>query len=206
MRKSRADAEESRRRIVEVASRLYREHGFNGVGVADIMEAAGMTHGGFYRHFTSKEELIAAAIAEAFSIRRTRMDALDQDNFAQDYIRMYLAPGHVERPGSGCPIPALGSEAIHVGKGVGEVFTDGIEETVARLANSLDGTPAERRKGALRLLAELVGAIVIARASAEGSPLRKDVLDAARGAEARLGRRNARHRKPKRSQAKRSQE
>ncbi len=140
MRKSKEETAESRRRILDAAARLYREKGFDGVGVADIMEAAGMTHGGFYRHFASKEALIAEAMSEAFTDRAARLTPAGGSSgveLLRDYVRMYLSEGHLDTPSGGCPVAAVGSEASHVGGVVSTAFNDGIEQLVRRVASAL---------------------------------------------------------------------
>lgn len=183
MRKSKEETAGSRRRILQEAGRLYREKGFDGVGVAQIMEAAGMTHGGFYRHFSSRESLIAETMAEAFADKLRRLgpgdDASGRDQL-RAYVDGYLSPRHVAGVGAGCPLAALGSEAAHVGGEVGEVFNAGIDRFAESIAAALDTPEETRRAAALRLLAKLVGAVVIARAAGPGSALGADLLDAVR--------------------------
>lgn len=183
MRKSREEAAESRRRILKEAGRLYREKGFDGVGVADIMQAAGMTHGGFYRHFPSKEALIAEAMAEAFAERAAPLVDTDKTpgpDLLRQYVEMYLSQAHLERPEIGCPLAAVGSEVAHVGGSVPAVFGAGVDRVVEGMAAALGGAQEEDRAAALRLLATLVGAVVISRAVGAGSDIRGEVLDAVR--------------------------
>jgi TetR/AcrR family transcriptional regulator, transcriptional repressor for nem operon len=182
MRKSKEETAESRRRILDAAARLYREKGFDGVGVADIMEAAGMTHGGFYRHFPSKEALIGEAMSEAFIDRAARLapnDGEDGRDLVRRYVETYLSQGHRDTPELGCPVAAVGSEAAHIGGQVSRVFDEGIERLVDRVALALGGQD-EQRAQALRLLSTLVGAVVVARAVGAQSAIRDEVLDAVR--------------------------
>lgn len=182
MRKTKEEVAESRRRILNAASGLYREKGFDGVGVADIMEAAGMTHGGFYRHFPSKEALISEAMGATFADRTallTPAEGATEIERLRDYVRMYLSEGHIEIPSGGCPVAAVGSEAAHVGGVVSTAFNDGIEQLVVRMASALGGKDEDRMQ-ALRLLSTMVGAVVVARAAGTGSKLRADVLQAVR--------------------------
>src|SRR5438093_9184140 len=112
MRVSRTEKAANRERVVEVASALYRKHGFDGVGVADIMKAAGLTHGGFYGHFGSKEDLAAEACAHA---RRdpwaSWMDAPPQQRL-EGIVRSYLTPRHRDDRTHGCLFAALGSDVV----------------------------------------------------------------------------------------------
>jgi TetR/AcrR family transcriptional regulator, transcriptional repressor for nem operon len=182
VRRTREATAESRQTIVTTASRLFREKGFDGVGVADIMAAAGLTHGGFYRHFASKEALIAEAMADAFAEKARLLEADGKDELmrkARSYVIDYLSSGHVSMVGIGCPIAALGSEAPHMGKPVADVFAQGIEQLLGPLASALDASSPNARPSALRLLAILVGAVVIARA-VDAQELRDELLAAAR--------------------------
>lgn len=182
MRKSKEETAESRRRILDAAARLYREKGFDGIGVADIMEAAGMTHGGFYRHFPSKEALIGEAMSEIFNDRAARLTPSEGAaglEVLREYVRMYLSEGHLDTPSAGCPVAAVGSEASHVGGVVSSAFNDGVEQLVSRMALAL-GDSEEDRVQALRLLSTMVGAVVVARAVGPGSRIRSEVLEAVR--------------------------
>src|SRR5262245_55975207 len=107
MRKSRAEAAETRRRIVRAAARRFREQGIAATGLADLMEAAGLTHGGFYKHFSSKDQLVAEATAEALGTLLEEMAALPTVGAA---VAAYLSPRHRDNPASGCPLAALGGE------------------------------------------------------------------------------------------------
>lgn len=183
MRKSKEETAESRRRILKEAARLYRGRGFDGVGVAEIMEAAGMTHGGFYRHFPSKEALIAEAMAEAFVERADSLTAQEGETGAdliRTYIDLYLSQMHLDRPEIGCPMAAVGSEAAHIGGDVSRAFNEGAERIVDRVATALGGRTEAHRAEALRLLSTLVGAVVVARAVGSASDLRAEVLEAVR--------------------------
>jgi TetR/AcrR family transcriptional repressor of nem operon len=170
MRKSKEATAESRQRILTEAARLYRERGFDGVGVADIMEAAGMTHGGFYRHFRSKEALIAEAVAKAFADRARGLESRETGaalDAVRAYVGTYLSPDHVAHPEIGCPMAAVGSEAPHAGDDVARAFRDGAERIVDSLSRALKGGDPSVRPAALRLLSILVGAVVVARSTGD---------------------------------------
>jgi TetR/AcrR family transcriptional repressor of nem operon len=183
MRKTKEATAESRQKILAEAARLYRQKGFDGVGVADIMEAAGMTHGGFYRHFPSKEALIAEAMAKTFADRATMLEGgagVDARDLLRSYAEVYLSPGHVAHPELGCPMAAVGGEASHVGGQVAHAFRDGTERLLASLSEALEGqSEGESRAAALRLLSVMVGAVVVARASGDPA-FQREVLDAVR--------------------------
>src|SRR5437660_9933812 len=111
MRVSRKEAEANRERVVEVASALYRKHGFDGIGVADIMKRAGLTHGGFYGHFPSKDDL-AAEITSRVLGREGWLERLTGKRrpTMADVVRNYLSPRHRDDPGHGCLLAAPGSD------------------------------------------------------------------------------------------------
>jgi TetR/AcrR family transcriptional regulator, transcriptional repressor for nem operon len=191
MRRSRKATAESRRAIIETAAQLFMTRGVEGVGVAEIMRAAGMTHGGFYRHFPSKEALLEAAMAHAFDQAASRLGT-DQigpvTNVASAeatlanlsrYVGKYLSFGHVNHADSGCPMAALGTGVPQAGEDVTAVFARGAEEIVTRLTAAMVTLSPQPREAALRLLASLVGTIVIARAVGTES-LQGDVIEAVR--------------------------
>jgi TetR/AcrR family transcriptional regulator, transcriptional repressor for nem operon len=183
MRASKAEAERSRERIIEVASKLFRERGFDGIGVADLMKAAGLTHGGFYRHFTSKEDLMAQATAHALDRGR---DALrqwadgDGGKNLSAIAAAYLSVAHRDRPGEGCALAALGADAARHGSPVQETFTAAVRSAVDILASLTPGkTERARRERALVAYAGMVGALVLARA-VDDPELSGEVLNAVR--------------------------
>src|SRR5947199_8648882 len=113
MKVTREQAAANREKIIEVASILLPKHGFDGIGVADTMKAAGLTHGGFYGHFSSKEDLIAEACARAFSRsheRWSKMVGRTPDDPLSSIVRSYLSRRHRDDPGTGCTLAALGPD------------------------------------------------------------------------------------------------
>lgn len=172
-RVSQEQARLNRQRVVEVASTLFREHGLHGVGVADIMSSAGLTHGGFYGQFANKDALAAeafdAAIAED---RRGDVDAI---------LANYLSLGHVRSPGKGCPLAALANDVSREppGSPVRARFTRAVEGLASILANLTPKASRERRRlRSLATLSTLVGAVVLARA-VNDEALANDLLQAA---------------------------
>src|SRR6185295_9852408 len=113
MRVTREQAAANRERIVAIASTLFRQHGFEGIGVADIMKAAGLTHGGFYGHFSSKEALAAEACARAFDEKRDEYDSAvarsggDRDTARVEFVKRYTGKSHRDAVGLGCPAAAM---------------------------------------------------------------------------------------------------
>ena len=127
MRVSRIQAAENRERILDVATRLFRERGIDGIGVDDLMKAAGLTHGGFYGHFKSKEDLVAQACARAVArMRQNWTNVVDQSTGdpLHALAATYLTPKHRDSAGRGCPMAALGSEIARQGHTVRRAFTD----------------------------------------------------------------------------------
>jgi TetR/AcrR family transcriptional regulator, transcriptional repressor for nem operon len=189
MRASREAAAESKARIVEAASTMLRERGVDGASIADMMEAAGMTHGGFYKHFGSKDELVAAAVRRAFAEISDRFDAReekgDADSAAAAYVEEYLSRAHIERPGRGCPVAALGGDAARHPQPLAGTFAIGAEALITRLSRSKTRgrKSGANRARAIRRLTALVGTVVVARAVGPG-PLRDEILAASAGLEA----------------------
>jgi TetR/AcrR family transcriptional repressor of nem operon len=181
MKVSRAQAEENRNRIVDVASEMFREHGFDGIGVADLMKAAGLTHGGFYGHFKSKEDLAAEASGRALSKSRDRLAAVASSASGDplaELIGSYLSDRHRKEVGKGCAFAALGADAGRHGKPLRSVFAKGVEDYLAVLSDIVPGrTKSERRRKAMATLSGMVGALVLARA-VDDANLGKEILAA----------------------------
>lgn len=188
MKVTRAQANENRERIVDVAAALFRERGFDGVGVAELMKEAGLTHGGFYGHFASKDELMAEACLRAIEQTGARWQALlaaDQPLPLQAMLSQYLSTRHRDRPGDGCVLAALGAEASRKKPSVRQAFTRSVRRLVGLLESAVPGRgAAARRQRALAACAGMVGAVVLARA-VDDEALSDEILVAA-GAE--LGR------------------
>ncbi len=169
MRVSKETMERHHEQIVLAASQMLRERGLQGVSVADIMQAAGLTHGGFYRHFVSKEALIAEATSASFTeiLDKLEKSAARKGNTAalEDYISGYLSQGHVENPSRGCPIPAFGGDVGREGAQVRAAFYNGVNRLLEWIGAGLPAPEAERDSKAIELLSLMVGAVITARAS-----------------------------------------
>jgi TetR/AcrR family transcriptional regulator, transcriptional repressor for nem operon len=174
-RVSQAQAKLNRARVVEVAAALFRERGLNGVGVADIMASAGLTHGGFYGQFASKEALAA----EAFDLAANQnWRPEDLDGWMADYLTL----GHVRNPAIGCPLAALANDVSREAPNspVRSRFTQSVRGLLDRVAGLLPrGAKERRRQKALATLTVLVGAITLARA-VDDDALAEEILEAAR--------------------------
>lgn len=182
MKVTKAQAEANRAHVVETASLLFRERGFDGVGVADLMAAAGFTHGGFYKQFGSKADLMAESTACGIAQTAALTDGLD----VAEFIRHYLSREHRDNRANGCTMAALGGDAARQPDAVRMAFAQGIENLVSLLTQqgqppqSADSAPA--RAQALDLLTHAVGAIVLSRACPDDSPLADEVLAVSRDA------------------------
>ena len=173
MKVSREQVAENRHRILDEAGRLFRARGFEAVTVAEVMKAAGMTHGGFYGHFASKDELIARTAAHILGASRDRPGDL------QDWIDAYLAPRHRDHAGDGCPTAALAAPMAHQSPDARAAMAEGLRQQVDRMAEALpDGTP-DRRRAAIGSWAAMVGAVILARAI-DDPALSDEVLEATR--------------------------
>lgn len=184
MRRSRTATAESKRRIVTEAARMVRERGPDGVSVTEVMAAAGMTHGGFYAHFPSKDALIAAAMTQAFEDRLRPLAPAEGDPPADTLRRWaaaYLSPQHVGARDVGCPIAALGCDAVRSEGPLRDTMADGVRRTLAAIAGALPQSP-DREARAAQLLASALGAVMLARALGEGGEGAL-VLDAVRSGE-----------------------
>jgi TetR/AcrR family transcriptional repressor of nem operon len=182
MRVSREKAAANRDRIVDVATQLFRAKGFGGIGVADIMQAAELTHGGFYGHFASKEDLVAQASRRTMARAAANWEGIVADAPDHPYaalLQHYLTPRHRDDPGHGCAFAALGNDAARSGRTVRKAFAEGLEPLIAILADALPaGSKAVRRRKAVAAMAALVGALTLARA-VEDRVLSDEILSAA---------------------------
>lgn len=173
----------SHRKIVEAAAQLFKEQGIESTGVADVMQAAGLTHGGFYRHFASKGELALAAVEWAFAGGLSRlqsdMDDRGTKQAISSFIDRYLSEQHVNNPGNGCPIAALGNDAGRGPNDLKDVFESGTNQLIELLSKGFEGQAQDVRLKACGLLFTLVGAVVVARLT-RSKASRKKILDAGR--------------------------
>lgn len=180
MKVTKAQMEANRARVVETASTLFRERGYDGIGVADLMAAAGFTHGGFYKHFRSKADLMAESAACGIAQTAALTAGVD----TAEFVRQYLSRAHRDARATGCTMAALGGDAARQPEAVRAKFAAGIESLLAALGH--EGAPAgdadagRARAKTLDLLAHAVGAIVMSRACPDDSPLADEILAACR--------------------------
>jgi TetR/AcrR family transcriptional repressor of nem operon len=172
-RSSRKDTEKHRQQVIDGAATLLRERGVDGVNVGTLMAEAGLTHGGFYRHFASKDELVRLAVEKAVSDQQQWVAT----QTAEGLIDFYLSPAHRDDPGHGCTMGALGGDVARSGDESRAAFADSFERYLESFAERM----GIGREEALVRYSTMVGALLIARATA-GSPISDDVLSAARSA------------------------
>src|SRR3954453_13294390 len=168
MRVSRIQTEKNREPVIDVASRLFREHGFDGIGLKDLMESAGLTQGAFYKQFASKDDLAAQASRRALESAFRRWSAAAAAN-PQDplgaVIAFYISMEHCAERMDGCPIVALGSDAARQGVDVKASFEAGIREYLEMLGGWIGEPDGGDSSGkAMAILSTMVGALVLSRA------------------------------------------
>jgi len=171
---SQAEKVASRKRIIDIAAKRFREKGFEGIGLAEVMQEAGLTVGAFYRHFQSRDELVT----EALSLACEGLDQWEASSHSlQDAIQGYLTEAHRDALGTSCPLGALVSDVARSGPATRAVFTERVERTLS-LVESLVDTPLaqDRRAQALVQLCAWVGAISLSRAVSDPA-LSKEILD-----------------------------
>ena len=168
MRVSRAQAEENRQAVINAASRLFREHGFDGIGLKDLMKSAGLTQGAFYKQFASKDDLAAQASERAFECGIRRWSAAVEAN-PKDPLgavsALFLSMGHRDERGDGCPVVALGADAARQGPDVKASFEAGIRKYLEMLGPWLGESDGEASTDkAMAILSTMVGATILSRA------------------------------------------
>ncbi len=183
MKVSRQQAERNRREVVASAARLFREHGFDGIGLGEVMGAAGLTHGGFYKQFASKEGLVREATAAALERSRAKWKeriAASTGDPLSTFVEGYLSTAHRDNPADGCAFAALAAEAARRSDPqLREVFEEQARGYLELLGSMLDDQPgACSRDRALAVLSTVVGALLMSRVVADPE-LSGDFLQAA---------------------------
>ncbi|PKA45113.1 TetR/AcrR family transcriptional regulator (plasmid) [Rhizobium sullae] len=170
MKISREQMAKNRQRILEIASRLFREKGFEAVGVAEVMKAAGLTHGSFYGHFSSKDDLIVQALAHAVGQRNGATLPL------RAYMEEYLSPRHRDNRAGGCPISGLAADTLRQTPEARAALTDGVRTQIDWMSEKVEGpAEADRRRRAIASWSAMVGATILARAMVDPD-LSKEIL------------------------------
>ncbi len=203
MRYSKDHKAETHAKIVKRASSQLREKGAHGIGVADLMKEAGLTHGGFYAHFDSREDLLIEAIAYAMDQTTDRWRKLVEskpgDERLTTLIDTYLTEQHRDGPGRGCALSALAPEIARAGRKTRQVFANKLDEMITLFADQMPAIsePAARER-AISTVATLVGTLILARVAGNGA-FSQEILDAGRLATRESGaKRPSRPRSPKR--------
>jgi len=182
MRVSREQANRNREHVIDVASRLFREHGFDGIGLKDLMKSAGLTQGAFYKQFASKEDLVAQASRRALGGSTERwVDAAEKnpDDPLDAAIAFYLSEDHQEARMDGCPIVALGADAARQSPDVKASFEAGVKAHLDVLGQMISAaSEAEREEKSIAILSLMVGALTLARV-VNDPEMAKSFLDAA---------------------------
>jgi TetR/AcrR family transcriptional regulator, transcriptional repressor for nem operon len=173
MRYSREHKLETHARIVKKASVRLREKGAHGIGVADLMKEAGLTHGGFYAHFDSREALVIEAFTHAMDRSTERWRRLAEQTPPEKRLAMivntYLTSLHRDDPGHGCAVPTLGAEIARESPKTRKVFAGRLEQMIDTLAAQLPGVPRKAaRKQAISAIATMMGTLVLARVAGSG--------------------------------------
>jgi TetR/AcrR family transcriptional repressor of nem operon len=186
MRYSREHKLETHARIVRKASVRLREKGAHGIGVADLMKDAGLTHGGFYAHFDSREALVIEAFTHAMDRSIERWRKLAEQTPPEKRLAMivntYLTPLHRDDPGHGCSVPALGAEIARESPKTRRAFAGRLEQMIDTLAAQLPGVPRKAaRKQAMAAIATMMGTLVMARVAGSGD-FSEELLGAGRDA------------------------
>jgi TetR/AcrR family transcriptional repressor of nem operon len=186
MRYSKEHKLETHARIVKKASVRLRERGAHGVGVADLMKEAGLTHGGFYAHFDSREALVVEAFAYAMDRSTERWRKLAEqtapENRLATIVDSYLTPVHRDDPGHGCAVPALGAEIARESPKTRKAFAAKLEQMIDMLAEQIPDVPRKvARKRAMATLATMMGTMVLSRVAGNGE-FSDEILGAGRDA------------------------
>jgi TetR/AcrR family transcriptional repressor of nem operon len=179
MKITKAQAQANRAHVVETASVLFRERGYDGVGVADLMAAAGFTHGGFYKQFGSKADLMAESAACGMT---QTADVISNMNATQ-FVELYLSREHRDMRATGCTMAALSGDAARQPDIVKAKFAEGLEQLLTTLSRKMpleETINTDKRANAIDVVAHALGAIVLSRACPDDSPLADEILTVCR--------------------------
>jgi TetR/AcrR family transcriptional regulator, transcriptional repressor for nem operon len=174
---SKSDKAETHTRIVRVAAKRFRERGLEGIGVADVMKEAGVTVGGFYKHFGSRDELVVEALATAFK----DLDVWEEHTPDMAHLlQNYLTEAHRDAPGTGCAMGALLGDMTRGSKSARALYAERVKRTLAFLSALLPSSQRpDKRRRALLILSALLGALNLSRAVSDPN-LSREILDGVR--------------------------
>ncbi|HUA79879.1 MAG TPA: TetR family transcriptional regulator [Dyella sp.] len=175
---SKQQAIENKKAIVAAAEKLFRERGVAAVGLAELTKAAGFTQGGFYNHFKSKDDLVAAVMERAMEggavqlIASLEASKRAPANPMKRHIDWYLSPDHCADIETGCPLTAFAGDVRRLGKEAQQSYAHGLSLNFDQMAAVVDGKNSrEKRKKAIALFSQMVGALLLSRAVAEADPV-----------------------------------
>jgi TetR/AcrR family transcriptional repressor of nem operon len=179
MRYEKGHKEPTRQRIVETAAARFRKDGIENVGVADLMAEAGLTHGGFYSHFSSKEDLVKTVVTEASNRSRENFYRRIEEGGLEAWIRFYLGPSHRDHPERGCFAAALGSELSRHPSATRHGFTESLTRLITNIAAHLPESfpQAQKRNTAIAIFGLLSGALQMAR-TVDDPAMSEEILEA----------------------------
>ncbi|MFG3589783.1 TetR/AcrR family transcriptional regulator [Streptomyces sp. NPDC047990] len=176
---TKQDKARNRQNILDAASRMFRSQGIDAVGIAELMKEAGLTHGGFYNHFASKNDLAVEVCSTSYAISLGVLAQAIEDGPGQAgsplerVVADYLSAAHRDAPDGGCPSVSLATDAGRHSEAVQSAYAEGVEGYLTGFTSELlreaedkghEPDPAEARHRAIRLLSEMVGALMLARA------------------------------------------
>lgn len=177
---SRAEKATTHKRIVSIASRKFREEGLAGVGIAELMKEAGLTVGGFYKHFDSRDDLVTEAVSSAFGVWKRRVEAAASGGPPVSLAKLidsYLSAAHRDDPGTGCAFSALAPEIARSNKRTRAVTSEQVENDIQLIAGLLpDEDKRKARSHAILTFSALVGAMSLARAVSDDA-LSREILE-----------------------------
>lgn len=179
---SRADKAQTHERLVEAAAARFREKGLDGISLADLMKELGLTHGGFYKHFASRDALVTEAVEHAYQDGERSVATLVDEQGKLDlsrYVNAYLSDSHRDSPGSGCAISALSADISRRGEDARARYRQQLDGIFTRIGNSFPGDEAAQRKQAIAFMTRMYGAILIARGAGD-SELSNEILETVR--------------------------
>lgn len=164
MRKSKVEAAETRHKIIQIASELFRIKGIASTGIAEIMETAGLTNGGFYKHFESKDQLVLEALKLATGELKYRFNNEGEEKLGVvSIIKAYLSSEHQQALEWGCPIVGIGSELGRTAQDSRLVATDGIKQLISTIEKNIETNSDEKRNLAISSISLMIGALTISR-------------------------------------------
>lgn len=193
MRYSESRKDETHAKLVKIAGRVLRENGPDGVAVADVMKEAGLTHGGFYAHFKSKDALLVEALESVFASSKRKflraVDGLPPRHALATYIDFYVSPRHRDDRANGCPITALNSDLPRQSKAVRAAFDGGVKSLVAGLEQRIAeaGIEGDAHALAASVISAMAGAVAISRAVTDPVLSDQMLATARESIKARLG-------------------